>query len=88
MYLSLIIAFLLLLGIIAASIQNSMPLEFKFITWKLQISLTVLIFYSSIVGAAIVALLTLPKFASKYLKVRSLNNEIIELKKEIVELKK
>ena len=88
MYLSLIIAFLLILGIIAASIQNSMPLEFKFITWKLQISLTALIFYSSVVGAAIVALLTLPKFVSKYLKVRSLNKEIIELKKEIVELKK
>ena len=88
MYLSIIISFLLLLGIIAASIQNSMPLEFKFITWKIQISFTALIFYSSIVGAAIVALLTLPKFVSKYLKVRSLNKEIIELKKEIVELKK
>ncbi|MBC8177927.1 MAG: LapA family protein [Desulfobacteraceae bacterium] len=88
MYLSLIIAFLLLLGIIAASIQNSMSLEFKFITWKLQISLTALIFYSSIVGAAIVALLTLPRLVSKYLKVRSLKREIIELKKEIVELKK
>ena len=88
MYLSLIIAFLLLLGIIAASMQNSMSLEFKFITWKLQISLTALIFYSSIVGAAIVALLTLPRLVSKYLKVRSLKREIIELKKEIVELKK
>jgi len=88
MYLSLIIAFLLLLGIIAAGIQNSMPLEFKFITWKLQISLTALIFYSSIVGAAIVAVLALPKLASKYLKVRGLIKEIIELKKEIVELKK
>lgn len=65
-----------------------MSLEFKFITWKLQISLTALIFYSSIVGAAIVALLTLPRLVSKYLKVRSLKREIIELKKEIVELKK
>ena len=88
MYLSLIITFLLLLVIIIAGIQNSMPLEFKFVTWKLQISLTALIFYSSIVGAAIVAVLALPRLANKYLKARSLNKEIIELKKEIVELKK
>ena len=88
MYLSLIITFLLLLVIIIASIQNSMPLELKFVIWKLQISLTALIFYSSIVGAAIVAVLSLPRLVSKYLKVRSLNKEIIELKKEIVELKK
>jgi len=65
-----------------------MPLELKFVIWKLQISLTALIFYSSIAGAAIVAVLSLPRLVSKYLKVRSLNKEIIELKKEIVELKK
>ena len=65
-----------------------MPLELKFVIWKLQISLTALIFYSSIVGAAIVAVLSLPRLVIKYLNVRSLNKEIIELKKEIVELEK
>jgi uncharacterized integral membrane protein len=88
MYLSLIITFLLLLVIIIASIQNSIPLELKFAIWILQISLTALIIYSSIVGAAIVAVLSLPKLVSKYFKVRSLNKEIIELKKEIVGLEK
>jgi len=88
MYISLVITFLLLLVIIVAGIQNSMPLELKFIAWKLQFSLTALIFFSSVVGAAIIAVLTLPKLVSKYLKVRGLNKEIIELKKEIVELKK
>ena len=86
MYFSLIITFLLLLVIIVSSIQNSMPLELKFITWKLQMSLTALIFYSSMIGAAIIAVLTLPKLVSKYLKIKSLNKEIHELKKKIGEL--
>jgi uncharacterized integral membrane protein len=61
MYLSLIITFLLLLGIIIAGVQNATPLELKFIAWKLQMSLTALIFYSSLFGGSIVAVLALPK---------------------------
>ena len=86
MYFSLIITFLLLLGIIVASIQNSMPLEFKFITWKLQMSLTALILYSAVLGAAIVTVLSLPKLFSKYLKVRSMSKEISRLKSRITAL--
>jgi len=76
MYLSLIITFLLLLGIIITAIQNSMPLDFKFFTWNFQISITAFIFYSSLIGGAIVAVLTLPKLPRKSLDVRSLNSEI------------
>ena len=88
MYFSLIIVFLLLLLIIVTGAQNSVPLELKFITWKFQISLTALTFYSSIVGAAIVSVLTLPKLASKYLKIKKLTKEKSELEKRIIELKK
>ena len=55
MYLSLIITFLLLLVIIITAIQNSMPLEVKFIAWNDQMSLTALIFYSSLFSVAIEA---------------------------------
>jgi lipopolysaccharide assembly protein A len=88
MYFSLIITFLLLLGIIIASIQNSIPLEIKFITWKLHLSLTALMFYSALIGAAIVAILTLPKLVSKGLKVRGLNKEINEMKRKTLEPEK
>lgn len=88
MYLSLIVTFLLLLVIIITSLQNSMPLEVKFIIWKLPMSVTALIFYSSLVGAAIVAALTLPKLVNKYLKTRSLNKELYGLKRRTVELEK
>ena len=86
MYLSLIITFLLLLGLVIASLQNSMPLELKLITWNLQMSFADLILYSSLIGGAIVAVLALPKLVRKSLDVRNLNREIYKLKKRIVEL--
>ena len=88
MYLSLIITFLLLLVIIITAIQNSMPLDFKFFTWHFQISITALIFYSSLIGGAIVAVLALPKLAKKSLHGRSMNREIHKLKQKILESEK
>ena len=88
MYLSLIISFLLLLGLVITSLQNSMPLELKLITWNLQMSFAALILYSSLIGGAIVAVLALPKLVRKSLDVRSLNRKIYKLKKMIVELEK
>ena len=83
MYFSIIITFLLLLGISITAIQNSMPLDFKLFIWNLQISITALIFYSSLVGGAIVAVLTLPKLVRKSLDVRSLNRESHKLKENM-----
>jgi uncharacterized integral membrane protein len=88
MYLSLIITFLLLLLIIITAIQNSMPLDFKLLTWNFQISITALIFYSSLIGGAIVAVLALPKLAKKSLHARSMNREIHKLKEKVLELEK
>jgi len=88
MYLSLIITFLLLLVIIVTAIQNSMPLDFKFFTWIFQLSITALIVYSSLMGGAIVAILTLPKLVKKSLHVRRLRREIHKLKENMIELEK
>ena len=88
MYFSLIITFLLLLVIIITAVQNSMPLDFKFFTWNFQMSITALIFYSSLIGGAIVAVLALPKLAKKSLHGRSMNREIQKLKENVLELGK
>ena len=88
MYFSLTVTFLLLLGLVIISLQNSMPLELKFITWNLQMPLTALILYSSLIGGAIVAVLALPKLVRKSLDVRSLNREIYKLKEKIIKLEK
>src|SRR5210317_1363104 len=86
MYLSLSVTFLLLLVIIVTAIQNSMPLDFKFFTWNFQISITALIFFSSLIGGAIVAVLALPKLATKSIHGRSMNREIKKLKEENLQL--
>lgn len=88
MYLSLIVTFLLLLVLVIASIQNTIPLEIRFILWKLQMSITGLVFYSAVVGAAVVAVLTLPSLASKHMKMRKLKKKISNLEEDMVELKK
>ena len=88
MYLSLVITFLLLLGLIIAAVQNSVPVGIKFFTWNFQTSLLAMIFYSALIGGAIVALLTLPKLVSKSLMVRRLNREIYVLRKNALDLEK
>jgi len=79
---------LLVLGLVITSLQNSMPLELKFITWNLQMSSTALILYSALMGGAVVAVLAVPKLVRKSLDVRSLNREIYKLKEKILELEK
>ena len=80
MILSLIITVLLLSGLTIVGVQNSIPVELKFFIWKFQMSLAAVIFYSSLFGGAIVAILTMPKMVSKHLKVKSLNKELYKLR--------
>jgi len=88
MYLSLVVTTLLFLGIVITGIQNSIPLEVKFIAWNHQMSLTALIFYSAVLGGAVVAVLSLPKLVKKCLQVRRLNKEMVNLKQRVLELEK
>jgi len=88
MYFALSVAFLLLLGLVVTSVQNSMPLELKFITWNLEMSLSALILYSSLIGGAIVAILAVPKLVRKSLDARNLNREISNFERKIAELEK
>jgi uncharacterized integral membrane protein len=81
MIFSVIIAMLLLSGLTIVAVQNSIPVELEFFIWKFQMSLAAVIFYSSLFGGAIVAVLTVPKMVSKHLKVKNLNKELFKLKK-------
>jgi len=88
MYFSLIIAFLLLLGVVILGMQNSMPLEVKFLFWQLKSSSSAVIFNSSMVGSIIVAVLTVPKLVAKMLQVKRLSKKNSELKKMILGFEK
>jgi uncharacterized integral membrane protein len=83
MYLSLIITFFLFLVIILAGIQNSMPLNLKFFVWDLQISFAALIVYSSLIGVAIVLILTFPKLIRKSHRLKILKREFNELQEKM-----
>jgi uncharacterized integral membrane protein len=85
MYLSLIVTFLLLMGLVVSGIQNPDPIQFKFLAWEFQLSLTGLIFYTAVMGAAIVAVLTLPRLARLSMRKRALRKENAHLKQRIGE---
>jgi uncharacterized integral membrane protein len=80
MYISVIIALLLLLGLIISSLQNTITVELNCIFWRLQMSIAAIILWSSIFGGTIVAVVTLPKVVSTYLKVKTLNKQLSRLK--------
>jgi len=86
MIVSLLITFVLLLALVIISIQNGILLDLQFLIWNFQMSLTALIFYSSVGSAAIVAVLTLPKLVSISLQARKLNKELAKWKERAAEL--
>jgi len=81
MYVTLILTFLLILIVTVFGLQNGMPLEVKFLFWNLKTSLIAVIFGSSLIGALIIAILTLPKLASKHLSEKRLAKKLNSISK-------
>jgi uncharacterized integral membrane protein len=78
-YVSMIVSFLILLCLVIAGIQNSTPLQIKVGWWTFQMSLPSVVFWAAAGGAAIVAVLSLPKLAKKGLQTRRLHKEVQRL---------
>jgi uncharacterized integral membrane protein len=79
MYVSIILSFLILLCLVIAGVQNSTPLQIEVAWWTFQMSLPAVVFWSAAGGAAIVALLSLPKLARKMIQTRRLHKEVVRL---------
>ena len=88
MYVTSISVFILILTIVIMALQNNKVMELTFISWQFEMSITALIFYSAIIGGAIVSIIFLPKLVSKSFKIRSLNKGINTLKKKTEDLEK
>jgi uncharacterized integral membrane protein len=88
MYFSLIVTFLLLMALVVASIQNATPVQITFLAWVFEMSLTGLIFYASLLGVAIVAVLTLPKLVRQALRNRTFRRETASLKERLGQMEK
>lgn len=88
MYFSLIVTFLLFMALVVASIQNTTPVQLKYLGWVFEMSLTGLIFYASLLGGAIVAVLTLPKLVRQALRIRSFRKETGGMKQQLAHMEK
>ena len=86
MYLSLIVTFLLILGVTVFALQNSMLLEFTFMTWTFKTSLVAIIFVACLVGIFVGMVLTLPGLVKKHFREKKLAKVARQLEKRNLEL--
>jgi len=86
MYVSLIVTFILILGTTIFALQNGMPLEVKFFVWVFNTSLIAVIVVSSLIGAVIMATITVPGTIRKHFRAKKLAKEVDELGKKTQEL--
>jgi len=82
MYVSLIVTFLLVLGITVFALQNDAIITIKFFVWEFNYTQVAVILGSALAGAAIMAVLTWPPLMRKHLKARRLARQIRDLEKK------
>ena len=78
-YFSMIVSFLIVLCLVIAGVQNSIPLQIKIAWWTFQMSIPSVVFWSAVGGGAVVAVLSLPKLVRKILQTRRLHKEVLRL---------
>ena len=86
MYVSLIVTFLLVLGITVFALQNDTTIAIKFFIWECDYTQVVVILGSALLGAAIMAVMTWPQMIKKHFKARRLARQVCELEKKNQEL--
>jgi uncharacterized integral membrane protein len=78
-YVSMIVSFLVLLCLVIAGVQNNTPLQVKVAWWSFEMSFSSIVFWAAAGGAAIVAVLSLPKLAGKVFQNRRLHKDVQRL---------
>ncbi len=86
MYVSLIVTFLLVLGITVFALQNDTIIAIKLFIWECNYTQVVVILGAALVGAAIMAVMTWPQMIKKHLKARRLARQVRELEKKCQDL--
>jgi uncharacterized integral membrane protein len=75
----MIVSFFILLCLVIAGVQNSTSLQISFLWWTFQMSIPALLLWAGAAGAAVVAVLSLPKLSLKTLQTRRLGKEVRRL---------
>jgi len=82
MYVSLIVTFLLVLGITVFALQNDTMITIKFFIWEYNYTQVVVILGSALAGAAIMAVMTCPPLVKKHFTARRLARQVRDLEKK------
>lgn len=86
MYFSLLLTFLLILGVTIFALQNSVLLDFTFLSWRFQTSLVAIIFASCLAGILIGVVLTVPGLIKRHFRARRLEKMLRDLQKKSQQL--
>ena len=78
-YATLIVSFLILIVLVIAGVQNTSPVQVRFMAWAWETSLSEIILWAAVSGAGIVAFLSLPKLSRIVLRARRLRKEATRL---------
>ena len=83
MYLPLILSFLMILGITIFTLQNGKPLDVNFLGWEFNTSLIAVILGSTLIGAIIVAIFSLPILTRKHFREKRLSKQVRDLENQL-----
>ncbi len=82
---TMILCFLILLFLVILGVENNSVMQIKFAWWELQMTLGAVIFWAAVGGAAMIAIVCLPKLGKKYVEARRLHKEVQRLEKLCME---
>ncbi|MCX8012265.1 MAG: LapA family protein [Desulfobacterota bacterium] len=82
MYFSLILSFLIILGITVFALQNGMLLEVNFLFWSFKTSLIAVILGSALTGVFLISLFLVPLLIKKHFREKRFNRQIMELERQ------
>ncbi|MCF8086290.1 MAG: LapA family protein [Desulfohalobiaceae bacterium] len=76
----LILTFILVLILALLGVQNTETLSISFLFWELELTISFVILYSALLGAAAVGILALPKLANKHFSLKRARKELNKLR--------
>ena len=76
---TMILSFLILVMLFIVGVQNNAAVQMKFAWWNFQMSIHTVVLWAAVGGAAMIAILGLPKLGSKYLQAKRLQKEVQRL---------
>lgn len=79
-YICLSLTFIFVLILVLFGVQNTETFHMNFLLWERETTISFLVFYSALLGAAAVGILALPKLANKHFSLKRTRKELSKLR--------